>query len=87
MPKIKPPPLKAQAEIVQANISSRCAYFGWTTEREIAKRLGMAKSTYHNRADNPLSWGIGELIRAADVLKVPLDWIMVNHSDLREVRK
>ncbi len=83
MPKIKPSPTRAKAETVQANIRSRCALFGCISEVQIAKRLGLTKSTYHNRASDPLGWGLDELIRAADVLKVPLEWLMTDHRELR----
>lgn len=86
MPKLKPSPIAAQTEIVQANIRSRCAFFKCTTEEKIAKKIGMTRPTYHNRKIKG-DWSLSELIRAAEALKVTLPWIVTDHSRVEEVIK
>ncbi len=50
MPKLKPSPVSAAAEIVQRNIESRaCTLFGVNTGKDVAKRIGMNESTFKEK--------------------------------------
>lgn len=85
MPKLKPSPIKAQAEIIHRNIVSRGAYFNCFTDREFAKRLCMSAATFCNRRANPLSWRMDELIRVSITFKCSLGWLVADHSgELKE---
>ncbi|MDE7281514.1 MAG: hypothetical protein K2N36_07220 [Ruminiclostridium sp.] len=80
MPKLAPTQFQIDSGIVRANIRSRGAYFNCCTDKAIAKKIGMAYSTYLYRKNNPTSWVLEELIQAAVALKVPLVWLMTDHS-------
>lgn len=84
MSKLKPSPIQSYTkkcnDILQANIESRCAWFGLKSEEEISKRIGLKRSTYHLRKKDPSSWRRGELIMAAMALNVPLEWFETDHS-------
>lgn len=80
MPKLKPSPIKAASEIVQQNIKARGAYFNCRTERDFAAKFGMSQSTYHDKSTEPRKWKLEELVMVAMALKVPLSWLMIDHS-------
>ncbi len=80
MPKLKPSPISAAAEVVKQNIIARGAYFGARTDREFAKLLSIPQTTYTNYRNNPRLWPLERLIMAAMALKVPLSWLMTDHS-------
>lgn len=80
MSKLAPTPFQTCSGIVQANIRSRCAWFGLTSEEKIAKKIGINRNTYHLRVKNPVTWTLEELIQASISLKVPLVWLMTDHS-------
>ena len=80
MPRIRPSPIAKAAETVQLNINSRGALFGLHTEREFAARLGMSQSTYHDKRTKPRTWTLEQLAMVAEALKVPLSWLMTDHS-------
>ncbi len=80
MPKPKPSPIKAQAEIVQANIRARGAYFNCYTDREFEKKLGISNSTFCRRRANPQQWTLEQLIMISIALKCSLQWLMTDHS-------
>ena len=86
MPKLKPSPIKAQADIVHRNIVSRGAYFGCFTDKEFGARLGIAASTFCTRRANPSGWHLDELIKVTIAFKCTLKWLMEDHSaELKEV--
>ncbi len=85
MSKPKASPIETQAQIVQANIRSRCAYFNCTTEETISERIGMPRTTYHIRKHNPKDWTVEEITMAAIALKVPFTWLVSDHSVITEV--
>ena len=81
MPKLKPSPITAAAEIVQRNIESRaCTLFGANTGKDVAARIGMAKETFRDKKRRPRTWTLEQLCMAAQALKVPLSWLMTDHS-------
>lgn len=80
MPKLKPSAVSASADIVQKNITARGAYFGAHTDRDYAKLLSMPVSTYGDYRREPRKWTLDRLIMAAMALKVPLSWLMTDHS-------
>ena len=80
MPKLKPSAISAAADIVQKNIAARGAYFGARTDRDFAKLLCMPSSTYGDYRREPRRWPLDRLIMAAMALKVPLSWLMTDHS-------
>lgn len=81
MPKLKPSPVSAAAEIVQRNIESRaCTLFGVNTGKDVAKRIGMNESTFKEKKRKPRTWTLEQLALAAQALKVPLSWLMTDHS-------
>lgn len=80
MPKLKPSAISAAADIVQKNITARGAYFGVRTTREFGKLFGMPHTTYNYLKNNPRSWTLEKLTIVAMALKVPLSWLMTDHS-------
>ena len=81
MPKLKPSPIKAQAEIVQRNIESRGAYFGCRTDREFAERLGLSSSLICRHRAAPRMWTLEQLIKVSIAFKCTLQRLMTDHSD------
>lgn len=84
MPKLKPSPIMAQAEIVQRNIQSRGAYFGFNKDSDFAKIACVDTSTVCHRRANPRLWTLEQLIRLSQALKCSLAWLMVDHTELKE---
>ena len=80
MPKLKPSAISVAADIVQKNITARGAYFGARTDEQFAKLLSMPKSTYAGYRKEPRRWPLERLIMAAMALKVPLSWLVTDHS-------
>lgn len=80
MPKLKLSPIAESAEIVKRNIAVRCESFGCHSEQERADKIGMARGTYHTRVVKPRSWRLEELAQASVALKVPLTWLLTDHS-------
>ena len=80
MPKLKPSPIRAQAEIVQANIRARAAYFGCFTDREFEKKLGVSNSTICRHRAEPEKWTLEQLIKVCIAFKCTLSWLMTDHS-------
>lgn len=81
MPKLKPSPITDTAEIVQRNIESRaCTLFGVNTGKDVAKRIGMKESTFKTKKHHPRTWTLEQLCMAAQALKVPLSWLVTDHS-------
>lgn len=85
MPKLAVSETQKRIDVVQANIRSRCAYFGCTTEEKISERIGISKGTYHYRKVKG-NWTVEEIIRAAFALKVQPEWLLADHSKIEEVR-
>lgn len=84
MPKLKPSETEKYNRIIYANIKSRCSYFGYTTDKDAGKKIGMNKDTFYNRRDNG-RWESDELVRAANALKVSVLWLWTDHSKIEEV--
>ena len=81
MPKVKPSTVTATAQIVQRNIEARATtLYGTRSGAAIAVKLGMPKSTFNDRQNNPRRWSLEQLIMAAQALKVPLPWLMTDHG-------
>lgn len=81
MPKLKPSAITAAAETVHRNIESRaCTLFGVNTGKDIAAKLGMPKETFRDKKRRPRTWTIEQLAMAAQTLKVPLSWLVTDHS-------
>ncbi len=81
MPKLKPSAISTTAEIVQRNIESRaCTLFGVNTGKDVAKRIGMNENTFKDKKRKPRTWTLEQLIMAAQALKVPLSWLVTDHS-------
>lgn len=81
MPKLKQSPISAAAEIVHRNIESRaCTLYGVNTVKDIAAKIGMATETFRDKKHKPRTWTLEQLCMAAQSLKVPLSWLMTDHS-------
>ncbi len=81
MPKIKPSAVSLTAGIVQRNIESRaCTVFGVNTGKDVAKKIGMNESTFKDKKRKPRTWTLEQLIVTAQALKVPLSWLVTDHS-------
>ncbi|MBP0985139.1 MAG: hypothetical protein J6A19_15590 [Oscillospiraceae bacterium] len=80
MPKIKPSPIKAQAEIVHNNIVYRGALFGCKTDRDFGGALGIDPTSFMHRRHDPRLWRLDELIRATIAFKCTLGWLMTDHT-------
>ncbi|MBE6902293.1 MAG: hypothetical protein E7478_07440 [Ruminococcaceae bacterium] len=87
MPKRKPSAITAAAEIVHRNIESRaCTLFGVNTVKDISARIGIPRETFRQKKLNPRAWTLEQLCMAAQSLKVPLSWLMTDHSgEIKEV--
>ncbi len=79
MPKIKPTPIKAMAEIVENHIRAQGAILGCYTDRDFEARTGISKGTFCNRRADPRGWKLEQLIIIAMALKVPLSYLMTDH--------
>ena len=80
MPKLRKSPIQAQMEMVTANVLSRGAYFGCRNDEDYANRLGIGKTTFRDRRIKPRTWRLEELVRAADVFKCSLEWLVSDHT-------
>ena len=80
MPKLKPSAISIAADIVQKNINARGAYLGARTDRELSKLLGIPASSYCRYKNNPRTWTLERLAMVATTLKVPLSWLVTDHS-------
>lgn len=88
MPKLKPSPVAAAADIVQRNIESRCAYFKLKTDKEISEKLQMPKSTYADRRNNPRAWTLEQIVMVSISLKCTPQWLFTDHSEeFKEVQQ
>ncbi len=81
MPKLKPTPIKATAEMVERNIRARGAFLGCHTDRDFEAKTGISKGTFCNRRADPRGWKLDQLIVIAMALKVPLSYLMTDHSE------
>ena len=80
MPKLKQSAISVAANVVQKNITARGVYFGARTDSDFAKLLSMPVSTYGDYRRDPRRWKLDRLIMAAMALKVPLSWLVTDHS-------
>ena len=81
MPKVTLSSVTAQAEIVQRNIEARATMlFGARSGTAMAAKLKIPTSTFNDRQNNPRRWSLEQLIMVAQALKVPLSWLMADHS-------
>lgn len=87
MPKVKVSSVAAGVAIVKANIESRLALFGIKTDEQAAKKLCMPKSSYGDRRNHPNRWTLEQLLRVAEALKVPPQWLFTDHSGRIEEEK
>lgn len=83
MSKLKPSAVEKQNEIIYANIKSRCAYFGYDSDIKASAKICMDSKTFYYRKRNG-GWKSDELTYAAEALKVPVAWLMIDHSDMRK---
>lgn len=86
MSKLKPSAEKKQNDIIYANITSRCAYFGYKSDVKASVKIGMDSKTFFNRKHLG-GWKSDELTRAAEALKVSFAWLVTDHTDMREVNR
>lgn len=68
------------AELVAKNVIWRCNQFRLFSEKDIADRIGMARSTFHIRRLDIASWKLIEITRAAVALGVSLEWLCTDHT-------
>lgn len=80
MPKLKPSQISQMAEIVHRNIESRACMLGANTRKDVAKRIGMSENTFKDKKSKPRTWTLEQLCMTAIALKVPLSWLMTDHS-------
>ncbi len=85
MSKIAPTEERRLAELMAGNVILRCNQLCLRSEEEIADRIGMKRSTFHNRKSDPTGWKLIELTRAAVALGVNLKWLCADHNN--ECRK
>ena len=86
MPKTKPTPLKQNCDTVHNNITLLAAAHGLRTDREIAKRIGIAASTYCDRRHKPNAWTLEQLTYVAIAFKTTVQWIVTPHNITEEVK-
>lgn len=68
------------AELVVKNVVWRCNQFCLFSEKDIADRIGMTRSTFHIRRIDVESWKLMEITRAAVALGVSLEWLCTDHT-------
>ncbi|MCM1276034.1 MAG: hypothetical protein NC299_11845 [Lachnospiraceae bacterium] len=72
------------AELMAGNLILRCNQLCLFSEWEIANRIGMKRSTFHNRRLDPAGWKLIEFTRAAVALGVSLEWLCTDHANDHE---
>ena len=88
MPKLKPSEISAKSDIISRNILSRGAYFGCRTCREFEEKLGIPRTTFNRRINNPRDFTLEQLIKVCIAFKCSLQWLVTDHSgELTEVEE